>query len=191
MLYHFPVLFSAIIHAGAGEAPTEGPFEGAAFRGLLVESGVIARAVHFNLAAVAVVGVAMVVHSLYASRKSLAGTGRVATWGGRIALAAALLDLPVGLWILMRLPIAAQDRALGGDAATTVLVGLTSLSLLWLIYDLSGIAVGAVRRLVLVRTVLLTILVALLMTAAGRLVSPNGRSDDPREHSAHRQFERR
>jgi hypothetical protein len=83
-----------------------------------------------------------------------------------------LLAIPLGVWILMRLPVGAQHRALGGEAATTTLAALAAVSLLWLIHQLARVALGDTRRGLLMRTVAMTVLLAVLMTGVSRRVQP-------------------
>jgi hypothetical protein len=126
------------------------------------------------LAAVVAIGVALIGYALGASRLGVKQPGRLAVWGGRIALPAALLEIPVGVSLLMRLPVGAQYRSLGGEFITTTLLACVAITLLWLIHQLAAIALGDVRRGLLARTVAVALLLAVLIATGSRIIRPSG-----------------
>ncbi|MCP3695272.1 MAG: hypothetical protein GY917_23945, partial [Planctomycetaceae bacterium] len=150
----------------AGEA-----LSSAQFRARLVDGYVVARTVHFCLAALAVTGIALVVFALKQSRNSETGEDpiRPARWGARLALVATLLQLPVGIWIVLEMGPGAQRQVMGGNLVATGLFGLSLLGTLALMHYLSALAFGKFRREVAVRTISLMILIVLLMTIVARL----------------------
>jgi hypothetical protein len=167
LLYHFPPLFLIFSQLDpAGEALTS-----AQFRARLVDSYVVARTLHFCLAALAVTGIALVVFALKQTRDADASPDSVrpARWGARLALVATLLQLPVGIWIVLEMGPAAQRQLMGGSLVATGLFGLSLLGALALIHYLSAVAFGKFRRDVAVRTISLMILIVLLMTIVARL----------------------
>jgi hypothetical protein len=88
----------------------------------------------------------------------------LAVSGGRIALAATLLQIPVGLWVLSALP--QQSLLLGSDAVATLLFGGSVLGSLALLHQLAIWSLGDIsRRRVWLSTALLCAVV-LLMTGA-------------------------
>ncbi|MEO2022659.1 MAG: hypothetical protein ABGX05_12635, partial [Pirellulaceae bacterium] len=167
LLYHFPPLFLIFSQLDpAGEALTS-----AQFRARLVDGYVVARTLHFCLAALAVTGIALVVFALKQSRGSESNVDSVrpARWGARLALVATLLQLPAGIWIVLEMGPGAQRQLMGGSLVATGLFGLSLIGALALIHYLSAIAFGKFRREVAVRTISLMILIVLLMTVVARL----------------------
>jgi len=167
LLYHFPPLFLIFSQLDpAGEA-----LSSAQFRARLVDGYVVARTVHFCLAALAVTGIALVVFALKQSRNSetVEDPTRPARWGARLALVATLLQLPVGIWIVLEMGPVAQRQVMGGNLVATGLFGLSLLGALALMHYLSALAFGKFRREVAVRTISLMILIVLLMTIVARL----------------------
>ena len=53
---------------------------------------------------------------------------RIGTWATSIALIAAMLQLPVGIWLLAVLPSSEQSRILGSDLWATGLLALAFFS---------------------------------------------------------------
>jgi hypothetical protein len=114
LLYHFPVLFCVItemIHTGDLAGST---IDASAFRQRMMQGAVWARSLHFAMGAVASCGAALIIYAL-SLRGAEPDQRRVAAWGGRWALVPTLLQIPVGLWVLTRLPAAAQQRLMWQD----------------------------------------------------------------------------
>jgi hypothetical protein len=166
LLYHFPILFSVAARlddAGHTAGPRIG---GAEFRQLMIVGETPAMAVHVTLASVAVAAIMLLGLSLRWRR-----TGdeldayKVAIWGGRWALGASALQLPVGLWTLLALPAAAQARIMGNSAVGMLLFAGSLAAALWLIRELVGVALGDGTRPALVRCMTLMLVTVVLMTA--------------------------
>ena len=181
LLYHFPPLFLIFSQlAPAGEA-----LSSADFRKELMKGYVVARTVHFCLAALAVSGMALIVFSLkhVESDEEDNGTQKPSQWGARLALLATLLQLPVGIWIVMEMGDGAKREVMGGDWLTTGLFVASLAGALALVHFLSVLAWGRFQRVVAVRTISLMILIVLLMTAVAR------RSRQPADERVWRQAE--
>ena len=166
LLYHFPplfLIFSQLNPAGAELTSAE-------FRARLVDGYVVARTVHFCLAALAVSGIVLIVYTLKngGSDETTEQTYQPARWGARLALVATLLQLPVGIWIILQMDPAAQRTVMGGSLVTTGLFLASLVGALALMHCLSVLAFGAFRRVLAVRTISLMILVILLMTLVAR-----------------------
>ena len=166
LLYHFPplfLIFSQLNPAGAELTSAE-------FRARLVDGYVVARTVHFCLAALAVSGITLIIYTLKkgGSAETTEQTYQPARWGARLALVATLLQLPVGIWIILQMGPAAQRTVMGGSLMTTGLFVASLIGALALMHCLSVLAFGAFQRVLAVRTISLMILVILLMTLVAR-----------------------
>jgi hypothetical protein len=183
LLYHFPILFAVateLIHQG-DLAPTV--IDAAGFRQRLLEGAVLARLLHFTLAALATCGITLM---LYATWKADGGSDGAAQQrplevrGGRLALLAAVGQIPTGLWLMTRLPPVAQQRLLGGDTPAVALLIAGVVVALWLMHGLATIALGEPTRPLLLRSALLLAAVVVLMTGTSRRVlAPRAESGDP------------
>jgi hypothetical protein len=170
LLYHFPTLFIAISEVGAGYLDGPPRIDAAAFRQMMAESSVLARSVHFWLASIAVTGITLVAYArwLQRSEDEMTNGGRLATWGARIALVPTLLQILVGVWLLSVLPASMQQRMLGEDLMAASLLGLSIIAALWLMHQLSAVAMGDTKPKSLNIAILLMCSVVLLMTMASR-----------------------
>jgi len=179
LLYHFPFLFSVASSIQVAAKPVS-PLTPAEFRQWMLHQDVLARVVHVVLASIAVAGVMLL--GLAMRLKRLGATAdeetRVARWGGWIALAPTLAQIPVGLWLITALPAPWQSRVLGGDVAAMVLLGVSVVLTVLLLQDLAAIALGDVQRKFLVRSMLLTVLIVLLMTGVLHRMRPERESTD-------------
>lgn len=166
LLYHFPVLFSVAAHLEeAGQTAGE-RIDAAAFRQLMVRGETPALAVHVVLASIAVSGTMLLGLALRRQRQGdLAGAGKAAMWGGRWALVASLVNLPVGLWTLTKLSLPVQSRLMGDDTLGTLLFLASLLSVFWLLRELAGVAMGESSRPALLRSMGAMLATVVLMTA--------------------------
>ena len=159
LMYHFPFLFVIISDVAGGFVSPE-----STFRQLIVDGSVAARVIHFAMAAFAVTGTTLIVATLGRSLGQLseADGARVATWGARLALVPTVLQIPIGVWVLSELPTVAQQRLLGGDPAGTALLLISILSTVWLMHQLSALALGGEdgrrERIKVVVTMLATVI---------------------------------
>jgi hypothetical protein len=166
LLYHFPPLF--LIFSQLDPAGAE--LTSAQFRARLVDGYVVARTVHFCLAALAVSGITLIIYSLKkgGAAESTSQTYQPAKWGARLALLATLLQLPVGIWIILQMGSESQRTVMGGSLITTGLFVASLVGALALMHCLSVLAFGSFQRVLAVRTISLMILVILLMTLVAR-----------------------
>jgi hypothetical protein len=167
LLYHFPVLFAVIEQLATSEqsSATAEKILPAEFRALLVQPAIIARSLHFLLAAIATCGILLLGYALRMMRQKRAADDcqRVAAWGGQIALIPTLLQLPVGLWLTVSLPPALQHAVTGGDIFTTTLFLISVGGAFALMQTLSAIAIGDAERPRLIRAMVLMLAVVVLM----------------------------
>ena len=182
LLYHFPPLF--LIAARLADTATHEQIPAVMFTrkeywAELAAGETPALSVHFLLASLAMAGLMLLAFALRAGRQGTAAAdvARYAAWGGRVALAASLLQLPVGLWVLTTVPAATQGRLMGDNALTTTAFALSLLAVFWLLRELAAIAMGETERRQLLRSMGLMTLVVLLMTAShhlarGKLTKP-------------------
>lgn len=170
LLYHFPPLFVILAQVSAAGVGHDAVVTSAEFRRLMADGAVLARVVHFSLASLAMTGITMFGYALRAFRRNLPedDAKRPAIWGGRLALIATLLQIPVGMWILVTIPADRQIRLLGGDWIATCLLVTALLAAFWLLHQLAALALGDVRRGVMVRAMLAMTVIVVLMTATLR-----------------------
>jgi hypothetical protein len=174
LLYHFPPLFVVAAKLATGEAQNLGAINDKSFPRLIWQGEVFALSVHFGLASLAVTGMLLSMYSLAERREDAPEEqpARAAAWGGGLALAATLLQIPVGVWLLMETPVLRQTSLLGGDLVGTSLLGAGVLAAVALLHHLAGMAMGDSRRPLVLRTAVLLLGVILLMTAALRWSRP-------------------
>jgi hypothetical protein len=179
LLYHFPPLLVLIDTLAYQRPDWPDTITPVVFRRLLLEGGVAARSLHHVVAALAVAGVATM---MLATRRGLcisppkitlpetstpettmsesnAPAGIV--WGARIALAATLVQIPVGLWLLLETP--ERDRLLGGDALGTGLLLAAITATFVLLHHLTAAATGDAGRRHVVWSAGLLVAVVILM----------------------------
>lgn len=166
LLYHFPILFSVAARLQDSGQTAGEAIRGAAFRGLMTQGEAPAMAVHVTLASVAVAATMLLGLSLRWRRTGdEAGAYKVALSGGRWALAASLLQLPVGLWVLATLPTAVQSRLMSGSALGMLLFMASIAAALWLMRELVNVALGDGTRPALIKSMTLMLVTVTLMTA--------------------------
>lgn len=167
LLYHFPILFAVIeqLATSTADADAAEKISGSEFRTFLAQPAILARALHFVLAAIATCGIVLLGYALRMMRhkRDAADIQRVAAWGGQIALVPTLLQIPVGLWLTFTLPPTAQHAATGGDFAATTLFLLSIMGAFALMQTLAAIAIGDVERGRLIRAIVLLVVVVVLM----------------------------
>ncbi len=161
LLYHFPLLFVLVADVAQGHLSLAEDVTPALFRQLILGPAVIARAVHFFLASLVLTGLALT--GLACWRDDTAEAAAVAAWGGRLALAAMLLQLPLGIWLVSELPPPQRGAVLGSNLPATALLGAAVVAALALMHPLSALAMGDTnRKSVLLAMALTTILIVLM-----------------------------
>jgi hypothetical protein len=187
LMVHFPALFAIIAVVDARPEMWGQVVDRAGYWRLLLDGEVVSRVVHVWLSAAVVAGVAVM---LLASRRwSAAATpaaampAAVATIrrGATLALAAAMLQVPVGLWTMVQLPEPLQGKLLGADWLATGLLAASLLLALQLMYTLVSIVLGDWQRGNIVRSAALVGLLMLAMTGTRSCL--HGRFEPPR-HAA-------
>jgi hypothetical protein len=145
LLVHFPPLFAIVALVRGRLATPAAALDNAAYRRLLVEPEVLSRVAHVWLAAAAVAGVTLL--ALAARRAGgddrFAGCARL---GARVALAATMLQFPVGLWVAIAMSEPSRARLLGGDAAATLLFLASLVMAMLLLHVLSAAALADAPR---------------------------------------------
>jgi hypothetical protein len=191
LFYHFPALFHVledVIAEGAqlvkqgGELAAERMSNGE-FRQRMFSAPLAARAAHFWLASFVGAGLLLVWFGRSAiGREQDSGDGRRSVaWGARCALAAAFLQLPTGLWLMVQLPTSVQRSLMGGDGLATGLLVVGIFTSLGLMHFLSSLAMWRSQTLnvsdVRARAGIVAaigLIVMMLMTGAAQLARPVG-----------------
>lgn len=166
LLMHFPALFVIISVIRSRAELLSAQIDSAEFRRLLVDGEVLSRVVHVWLAAVVVTGAVLMKLGLRLSRDGAAtGATRLIRGGALVALAASLLQVPVGFWVTLELPEAARAPLMGGDLWAMGLF-LASLGLaLVLMQMLAAVALGDVGSKPIHRSLAVLALLVVLMVA--------------------------
>ena len=173
LLWHFPALMTVIAYLARHE-PTGPAIDASGFRALMFTEQIMSRWLHVWMASFAttgllVSGAALGMRATPAKDNSDETSGssldRVCAWGGRVALVATVLQLPIGIWLLTSSPTSEQSRLMGGDWLVTGMFVISMFLALGLMHHLAGIAMGnATRRGVHVAWSLL-LLVIIFMSA--------------------------
>ncbi len=150
LMVHFPALFTIISLVGTRPSLSGGPLDRAEFRRLLVDGEVLSRVAHVWLAAVAVTGMAMVWLALRTMAtvppESVEMRQRLVKLGARLALGAAVLQFPTGLWVALAMPETAIGPLLGGDAAASLLFLSSVVLAMLLMHVLAALALSEPTR---------------------------------------------
>ena len=192
MLLQFHALMTAIAHIAATEPIGEDIGPGA-FRELIFTPHLMSRWLHIWMASFATTGLFV---SWYALRVASNELGEqeddntagdplqsAVACGGRVALAATLLQIPLGMWLLLNSPQAEQSRLMGGDWLATGLFLASLIAAIALMHQLAAIALGSgdsrnikIASVTLVLTILF--MSATLLLARGDAFRPTNRGDD-------------
>jgi hypothetical protein len=160
LLYHFPPLFVMLSLMTSRPELAGEALDRSLYVELFTDPETLARVAHHWLSAIATTGVALM---LIATRVS-AASGRTAVFAARVALAATVVQLPVGLWLLLVSPAGAQSRLLGGEALGTALFVGAILAAVLVLQQLLAAALGDDSRRTAVKSALLLLVVLLLMS---------------------------
>ncbi len=138
LLYHFPPLLTVMVDAmNSTDAVPSGPITSAEFRGLIFQTPVLAKTLHFGFASLAIVGAwlmghvgvdsTIIEHSEDGEVAYVAGPPRL---GGLLATIAIAMQLLIGLWLVVLAPATEQAAIMGKDSiAAACLFGGILLSL--------------------------------------------------------------
>ncbi len=180
LMYHFPVLFAVMSELIHHNNQTGAVIAAGEFRQLLMSGAVLARAVHAALASLAVAGLYSAMYAMFRLPAPEEERQRLSAWGARWALATTLAQLPVGLWLVTRVPPSAQRAIMGQDVLAAGLFGVALVLVLWLCHLLAALAVGDTTRAKLRQAAVAMITVVLLMTAVSqRIFRSAGNGDAP------------
>ncbi len=173
LLYHFPLLFTVIGVYATRPAAAD---DALVFRQAMLDPEVLSQFLHHVLASFAVVGVAVMGFALRLSRGGRTGdeVQRAATWGGWLALVPTVLQLFVGLYVLLELPMRARDGLLGGDSLGTLLFGVSLVGAIMLMHRLASVAFGETERRNLIGAMALLVLVVVAMVGTRQRVREQG-----------------
>jgi hypothetical protein len=194
LLYHFPFLFTIISRVNAGAYDVAVEVDASMFRRLMMQDSVLPQAVHFGFASFAMVGFVLIGFALWSERSTgdigqdaaepadeespehdvekddlqVSDIGseaqRIVAWGARWALGATLCQIPVGMWLVVKLPPEAQQRVLGADLLATGLLGISIILSLGLLHHLAALALGVPRKKNMVVAMAMVIVLITLMT---------------------------
>lgn len=163
LLYHFPTLFAVIAHLRREAGPAANAITASDFRQLLTDPSVLAEALHVTMACVAVAGTWLIYRS---SRLPTAEDQATARPAAGVALAATVLQLPIGIWLTTVYPAAAQRKLMGGDPLATLCFVASMIGALSLMHHQSVVTFRADSGRSRQMAVALLIIVVALMTMA-------------------------
>ncbi len=176
LMYHFPPLFATISTMSMKPKLQLVPLDRPLYWELLLQGETLSRVAHHLLASVAVAATfgmllrapraATAPGEPDANRPAAPEPSAHRMWLARIALVATLLQLPVGVWVLMAMPLAMQQQLMGQDWLATLLFGASVVSALGLMHHLAIVSLGDTGRGPIARTALLMFLTVLMMSAA-------------------------
>lgn len=169
LLYHFPPLMVVLGKLTVRpELALEAVVTRDVIRPLLVHPEILSQVIHFGIASLAVSGLATM--ELAARRHAATAVGhaepldRLIQGGATIALAASLLQIGSGIWVLLELPRSARNGLIGNDWWATGLFGLALVGTFAALQMLSTVALGATAPRRVHRVVVLVIGIVLVMT---------------------------
>lgn len=152
LMYHFPSFF-IIFSKLRDEGRLVEAIEKSEFKQLLLDPEVVAKSLHYLLASVAMTGVVVM---LMALRRFKDAEGdeeddtdpprRIAVIAAWVALAVSVLQLPVGFWVFVKVPVRDRDQLLGGDPLAGGLMLAGILAAVMLLHALSAVALGEEGR---------------------------------------------
>ncbi len=139
LLYHFPTLMLLFARIVSSRLRLEQAVDAAAYRQLAFGGDVLAAAVHFWTASFVTTGI---VTAWLVVQHGGKGEAYAGIWSSRIGLAASLLQVTTGMWLLTALPQIERDRMLGNDIVATGLLGVAFVGTLSLMHQLASISFG-------------------------------------------------
>jgi hypothetical protein len=167
LLYHFPPLFTMISLLSTRGELADATLDRSQYLRFIGEGELVARVVHHWLASLTTAGIAVLLLAARPRRAAVEtpNSARASVLGARVALAATLLQLPIGLWVLLGLPPSAQARVLGDELLTTVLFSAAIFSTVLFVMQLLAAALGDTRRRTAFLCGVLLLIVLLLMSS--------------------------
>lgn len=166
LLYHFPALFTMLAILVERPELHGQTLDRALYLKLLLDPETLSHVLHVWLASFAVAGLALAwIAERLGRRDGEADAAAAATLGGRISLAATMLQVPVGVWVILTLPEGQQQRTMGDDWVCTGMFGASVALALALMHQLAMLSLGDVTKVRIRCAALLMAAVVLLMTA--------------------------
>jgi hypothetical protein len=143
-LIHLPAFFTVVaVLSTRGQRAGE-VLDRPAYRQMLLDGEVMSRVAHVWLAAAAVTGIVVAVLATQAQVPHMPreSRDRLRQQGAWLALAATLIQFPVGVWVTLQMPAAARRPMLGDDWQATGLFLAALLISVLLLHQLWSIAIG-------------------------------------------------
>lgn len=168
LLYHFPPLFIMLWQFQRDPHHIQEVLDGASFRSMMFTAEVCAFTLHYWLASLttSAIVVLMITAGLGSSKSNRHFHQNLAISAGRVALAASVLQIPVGMWLLSVLPSTQQTDLLGNDLVSTLLLVTALLATWMLLQELAAIAWGDLHPSATWRSAIYLLVVILLMSGA-------------------------
>lgn len=183
LLVHFPALF-AIVSVARGRPQLWGDvLDRAGYWRLLLDGAVASRVLHVWLSAAVVAGVVVMLLGRRQTSNPPAASGLVQR-GAWLALGAAMLQIPVGVWTTIELPDHRQQQLIGGSLLATSLFVTSLLLAMLLMHTLASIALGELQGRLVLRSSAIMCMLVLAMTAT-RGVWPERAAADRDQHTQH------
>ena len=134
LLYHFPPLFTAMGEYLQALDPPTSTLTSGDYRDLITRSSVVAKSLHFGMAALAVTGAWVLLRGGTSSdvpeKSETPDVNPRVRYGAIVCLCATGLQLVTGMWLLVEIAPHEQAQVMGGDRlAAGLLVGSIVLSL--------------------------------------------------------------
>ncbi len=176
LLYHFPPMMAVIGQLASNPRwATEAIIDRPTLLKLMGRHEVVALSFHFGMSSLAVAGITLL-HLISRQNGEPAGAIKSCARGGAVlALVATLAQIPIGLWLLMNLPIATQTALMGASLWASLTFMAALLLSIGLLHRLALVAMGETDRQNLRRAVSLLCAVVLLMTLSLRTSRPTPR----------------
>jgi hypothetical protein len=161
LLYHFPALFTILAIMFERRDHRGWPLDRQLYWYFLLQAETIARILHVWMSSLAVAGLSLCWIGARPSAADPAASRRVAVNGAWISLAATLLQIPIGVWLLTVLP---EDRTQRILSSAPIFWPAIFVALL-LMHQLAMLSIGDLSRRRISTATLLLMIVVLLMTA--------------------------
>jgi len=164
LMYHFPPLFTILWQLQREPLPATDLLDGAAFRAMMLTAEVLAFTFHYWLASLATSAMAVLLLAERTTDEYGTFHESLMIAGGRVALAASLLQIPTGVWLLSVLPSTQQTALLGNDLMATLLLVAALIATWFLLQQLAAVAWGDTQDGGTWRTMALLCCIVLLMS---------------------------
>ncbi|MCA9151820.1 MAG: hypothetical protein KDA92_21100 [Planctomycetales bacterium] len=169
LLYHFPPLFTVMARSAQNYESIPDAINARQYFELMLRGYALPLALHVTLASYAVAAVYLVKRMIACGWDDATIHRRtVAKRLCLIALTVTLLQIPAGIWLLMRFDAVGQSRLMGGDLIATLALGLSILLAFRLMHLLAAAAFSNLGNREIRQVTVTLLLIVLLMTSALR-----------------------